>query len=114
VDGSALSDPVGGWLLGGVLGGVLGPPVQIGSGQVPVHTGVGVYQPELPGPSVIWKPDPMQLWIGLDCAIPVARTFVNDACPGAWTCNAYVPAPSMRTLLKLSPFVAPSIQCSAA
>lgn len=63
---------------------------------------------------MIWKPAPTQLCIGLLCAMFVARTLVNDTWLFACTWSAYVPAPSIRTLLRLIPLVWPSIQCSAA
>ena len=59
-----------------VVGGLVGPLFHCGAGQGPQY-GVAVYQPELPAPWVIWKPDPTQLWIGLAWAMPVARTLVK-------------------------------------
>ncbi len=101
---------VGAGLVGG---GLDGPLPHCGCGHGPQY-GAAVYQPELPAPWVIWKPLPTQLWIGLDWAMPVARTFVNRTWLGACTWSAYVPAPSMRTLSNEMPLVCPSIQCSAA
>lgn len=99
----------------------MGPPlpgtppfVHTGSGQTPVQAGGFAYQPEFPLPWVIWNPLPTQLWIGLDWAMCVATTLLNEAVPGDWICRAYVPAPSILMLSKCSPLDAPSIRWIAA